>query len=150
MENIKTDFPQKYARAMALYVEDFKTISDVSAALNIPLSTIKLWRNHGSWNEYRTKRLQQTKRVHSKMYDCAELLIDRIESEMKEEKYDVQKIYSLGAIIHAMKSMRDYESQIEMLNTEERGLTPERIREIEEKVLGLYRTRPLINNSNDS
>ena len=137
---ILTDFPRDYARAMALYVESFKTVQEICSLLNLEERTVFHWKKEGDWNSYRTEKLKKSKMLHSKLYDIIDKLAEHIRNEIDNgSSVNPTKLYAIVGVIQSLQQIKEYEDKIGIKDNDEQGLTRKRISEIEEEVLGIKR-----------
>ena len=130
------------AEAERMYVIEQMTINEVASKLNLGEKTLRLWKDQEKWEEKRKQFLKSKQAFHEELYEFARELMGGIRRDMANgEKIDTGRMYAFTRMLPSIIKVKEYEeiSNQKRADKEKRGLTPEVIREIEEKVLGLKR-----------
>ena len=135
---------QMLAEAAAnLYIEKFMTLETIAKQLNVSERTLQRWKTEGNWNEKRSEYLKSNTTFHEDLYSFGKRLLDSIMSDMSNgKKIEPSRLYTVTKIINMLKNVKTYEDsavtkKCKMEISKSVGLSPDVIREIEEKILGI-------------
>ena len=129
--------------ASNLYIEKFMTLETIAKQLNVSKRTLQRWKTEGNWNEKRSEYLKSNTTFHEDLYSFGKRLLDSIMSDMSNgNKVEPSRLYTVTKIINMLKNVKTYEDKVknEQFSLEvqkSKGLSPDIIREIEEKILGI-------------
>ena len=129
--------------ASNLYIEKFMTLETIAKQLNVSKRTLQRWKTEGNWNEKRSEYLKSNTTFHEDLYSFGKRLLDSIMSDMSNgNKVKPSRLYTVTKIINMLKNVKTYEDKVknEQFSLEvqkSKGLSPDIIREIEEKILGI-------------
>lgn len=129
--------------AANLYIEKFMTLENIAKQLNVSERTLSRWKAEGNWDEKRVKHIQAKTTFHEDLCDFGETLLESIKADMENgEKIEPSRMYTLTKIMNMLKNVKTYEDKVTAENCETEkpksaGLSPDIIREIEEKILGI-------------
>ena len=129
--------------ASNLYIEKFMTLETIAKQLNVSERTLQRWKTEGNWNEKRSEYLKSNTTFHEDLYSFGKRLLDSIMSDMSNgKKVEPSRLYTVTKIINMLKNVKTYEDsavtkKCEMETSKSVGLSPDVIREIEEKILGI-------------
>lgn len=129
--------------ASNLYIEKFMTLETIAKQLNVSKRTLQRWKTEGNWNEKRSEYLKSNTTFHEDLYSFGKRLLDSIMADMSNgNKVEPSRLYTVTKIINMLKNVKTYEDKVknEQFSLEvqkSKGLSPDIIREIEEKILGI-------------
>ena len=129
--------------AARLYIEKFMTLENIAKQLNVSERTLRRWKSEGHWDEKRAEYIKSKTTFHENLYSFGKSLLDSIMTDMKNgEKVEPSRLYTVTKIMNMIKKVKTYEDKVknEQIPLEAQkfeGLSPEVIREIEEKILGI-------------
>lgn len=129
--------------AANLYIEKFMTLETIAKQLNVSERTLQRWKTEGNWNEKRSEYLKSNTTFQEDLYSFGKKLLDSIMSDMSNgKKVEPLRLYTVTKIINMLKNVKTYEDsavtkKCEMETSKSVGLSPDVIREIEEKILGI-------------
>lgn len=129
--------------AANLYIEKFMTLETIAKQLNVSERTLRRWKAEGNWDEKRFNYIQSKTTFHENLYSFGKSLLDSVMTDMKNgEKLDSSRLYTVTKIMNMLKNVKTYEDKVtaESCETEKpksTGLSPDIVREIEEKILGI-------------
>ncbi len=129
--------------AAKLYIEKLMTLENIAQRLNVNERTLRRWKAADKWNEKRTEYLKNNTTFHEDLYKFGRNLLDSIQNDMaKGEKIEPARMYAVAKVVTMLKNVKIYEDKVTSEKhmpeaTKPEGLTPEVIREIEEKILGI-------------
>lgn len=129
--------------AAKLYIEKLMTLENIAQRLNVNERTLRRWKSADKWDEKRTEYLKNNTTFHEDLYKFGRSLLDSIQNDMtKGEKIEPSRMHAVTKIMTMLKNVKTYEDKITNEKhmpeaTKHKGLTPEVIREIEEKILGI-------------
>ena len=129
--------------ASNLYIEKFMTLETIAKQLNVSKRTLQRWKTEGNWNEKRSEYLKSNTTFHEDLYNFGKRLLDSIMADMSNgNKVEPSRLYTVTKIINMLKNVKTYEDKVknEQFSLEvqkSKGLSPDIIREIEEKILGI-------------
>lgn len=129
--------------AANLYIEKFMTLETIAKQLNVSERTLQRWKTEGDWNEKRSEYLKSNTTFQEDLYSFGKKLLDSIMSDMSNgKKVEPSRLYTVTKIINMLKNVKTYEDsavtkKCEMETSKSVGLSPDVIREIEEKILGI-------------
>lgn len=129
--------------AFKLYAEKFMSLEDIARRLHLNERTIRRWKKSDDWETKRTEYLRTKTTLHSDLYDFTRSLINSIEKDMENNgKVETARYYAVTKMLKLIGVVKSYEDDITIANSKPKeekpkGLTPDIIREIEEKILGI-------------
>ncbi len=129
--------------AANLYIEKFMTLETIAKQLNVSERTLQRWKTEGNWNEKRSEYLKSNTTFQEDLYSFGKKLLDSIMSDMSNgKKVEPSRLYTVTKIINMLKNVKTYEDsavtkKCEMETSKSVRLSPDVIREIEEKILGI-------------
>ena len=129
--------------AANLYIEKFMTLETIAKQLNVSERTLQRWKTEGNWNEKRSEYLKSNTTFHEDLYSFGKRLLDSIMTDMSNgKKVEPSRLYTVTKIINMLKNVKTYEDsavtkKCEKETSKSVGLSPDVIREIEEKILGI-------------
>ncbi len=129
--------------AANLYIEKFMTLETIAKQLNVSERTLQRWKAEGNWDEKRFNYVQAKTTFHEDLYSFGKSLLDSIMTDMKNgEKVDSSRLYTVTKIMNMLKNVKTYEDKVKNEQfppkvQKSEGLSPDIIREIEEKILGI-------------
>lgn len=129
--------------AAKLYIEKFMTSENIAKRLNVSERTLRRWKAEDNWEEKRAEYIKSKTTFREDLYNFGKTLLESIKTDLKSgEKIEPSRLYTVTKIMNMLKNIKTYEDKViheksmpEAANTE--GLSPEVIREIEEKILGI-------------
>lgn len=129
--------------AANLYIEKFMTLENIAKQLKVSERTLSRWKAEGNWDEKRFKHIQTKTTLHEDLYGFGKTLLESIKADMENgEKIEPSRMYTLTKIMNMLKNIKTYEDKVTAENYETEkpksvGLSPNIVREIEEKILGI-------------
>ncbi len=129
--------------AAKLYIEKFMTLENIAQKLNVNERTLRRWKSSDKWDEKRSEYLKSHKTFHEDLYNFGRSLLNSIMTDMTNgKKVEPARMYSVTKIITMLKNIKIYEDNVTSEKsipetTKPEGLSPDVIREIEEKILGI-------------
>lgn len=129
--------------AAKLYVEKSMTLENIAQQLNVNERTLRRWKAADKWEEKRLEYIKSKTTFHEDLYNFGKTLLKSIKTDMTNgKKIEPSRMYTLIKIMNMLKTVKTYEDKVldeklKMEETKSTGLTPEVIREIQEKILGI-------------
>ena len=129
--------------AFKLYVEKFMSLEDIARQLHLNEKTLRRWKKSDGWETKRTEYLRTKTTLHSDLYAFTSSLINSINNDIDNGvNVEPAKYYAVTKMLKLIGPVKSYEDEVlnEKQKTKEekpKGLTPNVIREIEEKILGI-------------
>ena len=129
--------------AFKLYAEKFIPLEDIAKQLHLNERTLRRWKKSDDWETKRTEYLKTKTTLHSDLYDFVRSLINSINNDIDSgARVEPARYYAVTKMLKLIGVVKSYEDNIESANHEPekekpKGLTPDVIREIEEKILGI-------------
>jgi len=121
------------AKAKEMYVINGLSLHDISSLLpKISERTLRTWRKIGNWETQRKERVERTEDRRERIERALDSIIDAI-----KDKRDPKLVFSIGKLAAELKSISTFESTDEtnqLLCNKKKELTPETLKEIEEKL----------------
>lgn len=130
-----------YSEAERLYAEEQMTVNEIANKLAISQRTICYWKKDKNWDDKREKFLNEKRTFHERLYSFSKILMDSIESDIKNGKRaDAGRMYTFTRILPLIAKIKEYEDAVNKIRPQERKttLSEEDVREIEE-LLGIRR-----------
>lgn len=131
------------ASAANLYIEKFMTLENIAKNLNVSERTLRRWKAEGKWEEKRLKQIQEKTTFHEDLYEFGKFLLESIKTDMQNgKKVEPSRMYTITKIMNMLKNVKTYENKVSngkfmSETTKSKEISPEIIREIEEKILGI-------------
>ena len=133
-----------YAEAEKLYVVEQMTIEEIATSFNIAVRTIKYWKQGQGWDVKRQEYMKAQQASHEDGYRYARKLLRAIsEDEEDGRKISAGRLRSLARITRSFLNMKKDDEKGDKLRKffvpQEKNttLTPDKIREIKRKFLGM-------------
>ena len=132
-----------------LYAEKFMTLGDIARQLHLNERTLRRWKKSDNWETKRAEYLRTKTTLHSDLYDFTRSLINSIEKDMENNgKVEPARYYAVTKMLKLIGPVKSYEDELiseKQKSKEEKpkGLTPNVIREIEERILGITHKKNL-------
>ena len=129
--------------AFKLYAEKFMSLEDISKQLHLNEKTLRQWKKSDDWETKRTEYLRTKTTLHSDLYDFTRSLINSIENDIDNgARVEPARYYAVTKMLKLIGVVKSYEDDITSASRKHqeekpKGLTPDVIREIEEKILGI-------------
>lgn len=129
--------------AANLYIEKFMTLETIAKQLNVSKRTLQRWKAEENWDEKIFNYIQSKTIFHEDLYSFGKRLLDSIMTDMSNgKKVEPSRLYTVTKIINMLKNVKTYEDKVknEQFSPEvqkSEGLSPDIIREIEEKILSI-------------
>lgn len=135
----KRDVVLEYAQK--LYVMDHNTIEEISRKVEVNEKTVRRWKQLYKWDVKKSEYLKTHRMFHEELFNFARKLMITIECDMdNNEKIDPGRMYAFTKMLPLINKIKEYEDSVlekESTKTENKGLTPEVIKLIEEEILGV-------------
>ena len=129
--------------AFKLYSEKFMSFEDIARQLHLNERTLRRWKKSDDWETKRAEYLRTKTMLHSDLYDFTRSLINSIEKDMENNgKVEPARYYAVTKMLKLIGPIKSYEDEVisekQSLQEEKpKGLTPDILREIEERILGI-------------
>ena len=129
--------------AAKLYIEKLMTLENIAQKLNVNERTLRRWKSADKWDEKRSEYLKSNTTFHEDLYNFGRSLLNSIMVDMNNgEKVEPARMYAVTKIMTMLKNVKIYEDKVTSektmpKSTKSEGLSPDVIREIEEKILGI-------------
>lgn len=129
--------------AAKLYIEKFMTLENIAKQLNVNERTLRRWKSYDNWDEKRYEYIKSNTSFQEDLYNFGRNLLKSIKIDMdKGEKIEPSRMYTVVKIINMLKSVKNYEDKVIKEKfmpetTKPNEISPEVIRKIEEKILGI-------------
>ena len=129
--------------AFKLYSEKFMSLEDIARQLHLNERTLRRWKKSDDWENKRAEYLRTKTTLHSDLYDFTRSLINSIERDMENNgKVEPARYYTVTKMLKLIGPVKSYEDEVisekqKLQEEKPKGLTPDVIREIEERILGI-------------
>ncbi|MBQ3642086.1 hypothetical protein II906_09220 [bacterium] len=127
--------------AFKLYAEKFMSLEDIARQLHLNERTLRRWKKSDDWETKKSEYLRTKTTLHSDLYDFTRSLINSIEKDMENNgKVEPARYYAVTKMLKLIGPVKSYEDEVISEKQKEekpKGLTPDVIREIEERILGI-------------
>ena len=129
--------------AAKLYTENFMTLESIAKQLNVNERTLRRWKSADNWENKRIEYLKSKTTFHEDLYNFGRTLLETIKADISNgERVEPSRLHAVTKIMTLLKNVKTYEDKV--LNDKyshekpnNREISPETIREIEEKILGI-------------
>ena len=129
-----------YNEAERLYVYDQLGIDEVAARLNLGSRTVRNWKDENDWDKKKKDYLKSKQAFHEELYEFARKLMHSIKEDLDSgEKVDPGRMYAFTRMLPLITKIKEYEdiASKKEQKQENKGLTEDIIKIIEEEVLGM-------------
>jgi len=129
-----------YNEAERLYVYDQLGIDEIAVRLNLGSRTIRNWKDENDWDKKKKDYLKSKQAFHEELYEFARKLMHSIREDLDNgEKVDPGRMYAFTRMLPLITKIKEYEdiSNKKEQKQENKGLTEDIIKIIEEEVLGM-------------
>lgn len=129
--------------AIKLYTEKFMTLESIAKQLNVNERTLRRWKSADNWENKRLEYIKSKTTFHEDLYNFGRTLLETIKADISNGKrVEHSRLHTVTKIMTLIKNVKTYEDKVlndkyspEKANNRE--ISPETIREIEEKILGI-------------
>ena len=129
--------------ATKLYTEKFMTLESIAKQLNVNERTLRRWKSADNWENKRIEYLKSKTTFHEDLYNFGRTLLETIKADISNgERVEPSRLHTVTKIMTLLKNVKTYEDKV--LNDKHtpkkvnhREISPETIREIEERILGI-------------
>lgn len=129
--------------AAKLYTEKFMTLESIAKQLNVNERTLRRWKSADNWENKRIEYIKSKTTFHEDLYNFGRTLLDTIKADISNgERVEPSRLHAVTKIMTLLKNVKTYEDKV--LNDKyshekpnNREISPEIIREIEKKILGI-------------
>ena len=129
--------------AIKLYTEKFMTLESIAKQLNVNERTLRRWKSVDNWENKRLEYIKSKTTFHEDLYNLGRTLLESIKTDISNgERVEPSRLHTITKIMTLLKNVKTYEDKV--LNDKHtpkkanhREISPEIIREIEEKILGI-------------
>ena len=129
--------------AIKLYTEKFMTLESIAKQLNVNERTLRRWKSVDNWENKRLEYIKSKTTFHEDLYNLGRTLLESIKTDISNgERVEPSRLHTITKIMTLLKNVKTYEDKV--LNDKHipkkanhREISPENIREIEEKILGI-------------
>ena len=143
-----------FAEAERLYIVEHMTINEIAARLQVNEKTVRIWKSEGDWDVQRSKYLKSKQMFHEELYEFARKLMYSIQDDLANgEKVDPGRMFAFTRMLPLITKVKEYEdiARKKEQKQENKGLTEDIVKLIEEEVLGMKQvfspTQESINNA---
>lgn len=129
--------------AAKLYTENFMTLKSIAKQLNVNERTLRRWKAADNWENKRLEYIKSKTTFHEDLYNFGRTLLETIRADISNGKRgEPSRLYTITKIMTLLKNVKTYEDNVlnDKYSSEKanhREISPEIIREIEEKILGI-------------
>jgi uncharacterized protein YjcR len=120
------------------------TLKNISKELNVSVRTLRRWKLDGNWDIKRSEYIKSNTTVQEDLYNFGRSILKSIMTDMEnDQKVEPARMYTVIKIMNMLKNVKTYNSKVIEGNfpmpelTKPKELSPEIIKEIEEKILGI-------------
>lgn len=126
--------------AERLYVVEQMLIEDVAQRVGVNERTIRRWKDEFKWDYKREQYLNSKQMFHEELYNFARKLMTSIELDLdNNEKIDPGRMFAFTKLLPMINKVKSYEDNVSQKeeSTQNKEITPEFIKEINETFLGI-------------
>lgn len=129
------------AEAERLYVVEQMGFEEIVSRIPVSLKTLQRWKSQGKWPQKREQYIKSRQAFHDELYEFSRYLMRSIKEDMQNgEQVDQGRFYTFARLLPQITKVKEYEDIISKKEEkQEKGLSPEIIKLIEEEVLGIRR-----------
>lgn len=127
--------------AERIYVYELRSVEETAAKVNVCPRTIIKWKLKGDWDIKRKQFLKSKQAFHEELYDFARKIMHEIKTDLENgEKIDTGRMYAFTKMLPLITKIKEYEDVAASMKNkpqENKGLTKDIIKTIEEEILGM-------------
>lgn len=127
--------------AERIYVYELRSVEETAAKVNVCPRTIIKWKLKGDWDTKRRQFLKSKQSFHEELYDFARKIMHEIKADLENgEKIDTGRMYAFTKMLPLITKIKEYEDVAALMKNkpqENKGLTKDIIKTIEEEILGM-------------
>ena len=129
--------------AAKLYTEKFMTLESIAKQLNVNERTLRRWKAADNWENKRIEYIKSQTTFHEDLYNFGRTLLEAIKADISNGKrVEPSRLHTVTKIMTLLKNVKTYEDKVlknkySADRSNHREISPETIREIEEKILGI-------------
>lgn len=130
-----------FNEAERIYVYELRSVEETAAKVNVCSRTIIKWKLNGDWDTKRRQFLKSKQAFHEELYDFARKIMHEIKADLENgEKIDTGRMYAFTKMLPLITKIKEYEDVALLMKNkpqENKGLTKDIIKTIEEEILGM-------------
>ncbi len=135
-----------YDDVLRMFVTEGHSIASIAKLLPVSEKAIRIWKEEdkasgNDWDLRRKQYLASRQSFHEEAYEFGRELMNNVRAAIRDGKEPSQsQLYLLKEILGKVTKIKDYEEAVVKSDKEHKGgegLTPEKVMEIREKLLGL-------------
>ena len=134
----------KLSQAEHLYVYDKQPLDVIGAKLDLSRRTLFYWKKEYDWDKKRFDSEHNKDLFSEELLEFTRKMMNKISADIdNNQKTPPPEIYSLINILKEIPLVKQYTNSLQQEQThkkEQKGLTPEFIRQIESEILGINYT----------
>ena len=131
-----------FPEAERLYVIEQMTINEIALRLPLNEKTVRNWKNIGNWEIKRKQYLKSKQSFHEELYEFSRKLMHSIKTDLDNgKKVDTGRFYTFTRLLPLITKVKEYEDISTKKDDNDKGLTKDLIKMIEEEVLGIQNNR---------
>ena len=131
----------RLTKAEHMYIYDKKSLAEICMELGLSRRILFYWKKEYKWDEKRFEVEHTKYRFSEELLDFARKMMNKISTDIdKNQKTPLPEIYSLINILKEIPLVKQYTDSLkqeQITKKEQKGLTPEFIRQIEREILGM-------------
>lgn len=128
-------------QAERMYIYDKKSLAEIGMELGLSRRILFYWKKEYKWNKKRFDAEHNKDRFSEELLEFARKMMNKISADIdNNQKTPPPEIYSLINILKEIPLVKQYTDSLQQEQThkkEQKGLTPEFIRQIESEILGI-------------
>lgn len=128
-------------QAEHMYIYDKKSLAEIGMQLGLSRRILFYWKKEYKWDEKRFEVEHTKYRFSEELLNFARKMMNKISTDIdNSQKTPPPEIYSLINILKDIPLVKQYTDSLQQVQThkkEQKGLTPEFIRQIEREILGM-------------
>ena len=131
----------KLTQAEHMYIYDKKSLAEIGMQLGLSRRILFYWKKEYNWDKKRFDAKHNKDRFSEELLEFARKIMNKISADIdNNQKTPPPEMYSLINILKEIPLIKQYTDSLQQVQThkkEQKGLTPEFIRQIERDILGI-------------
>lgn len=129
----------KLKQAQKLYAQENKTLGEIGMKLDLSRRTLFYWKKKYDWDKRKFEYEHEKDVFSQELLELARKMMRKLNNDLDKNSHTNQsEIYSFMNILKNIPLLNEYEASITPSKPKQQNfLTPEQVREIERKVLGM-------------
>lgn len=125
-------------QAQKLYEIENLNADEIALKIGISRRTVFNWIKQFNWKKHKIDIVEIKKSFPQELQQLASKMMTKVNNDIdNKRKLSNEELYSIANIVETLNKMEKQKSKLPLPEEEPKGLTPEKIKEIQRDILGM-------------